>query len=135
MRSNVQKFRHVKNGQPREKPAVPAEDFQQRSRLDDLSPARFVLLTAGAASLAFGTVMALSSFSLPDIDWNRIIPRSAYDPACNIKGNISINSGEHIYHIPGQKDYASTRISSEHGERWFCSEAEARAAGWRKAGR
>lgn len=52
---------------------------------------------------------------------------------CNIKGNISINSRERIYHVPGQEYYASTKISPQYGERWFCSEEEARAAGWRKA--
>ncbi len=54
---------------------------------------------------------------------------------CNIKGNVSIDSGERIYHVPGQKFYSQTRISPEWGERWFCSEAEARKAGWRKAKR
>ncbi|WP_411970571.1 hypothetical protein [Mesorhizobium sp. BR115XR7A] len=54
---------------------------------------------------------------------------------CNIKGNISINTGEHIYHVPGQEHYWETRISPEYGERWFCSEAEAQEAGWRKARR
>lgn len=54
---------------------------------------------------------------------------------CNIKGNISRSSGRRIYHVPGDPDYASTRISPGHGERWFCTEAEARAAGWRRAGR
>lgn len=54
---------------------------------------------------------------------------------CNIKGNISHNSGRRIYHMPGDRDYARTRISPSRGERWFCSEAEARAAGWRRAGR
>ena len=59
-----------------------------------------------------------------------------FSPAgCNIKGNISINTGEHIYHVPGQKFYAATRINSRYGERWFCSEDEARRAGWRKARR
>lgn len=53
--------------------------------------------------------------------------------ACNIKGNVSQNSGERIYHVPGQEYYDETRISPEHGERWFCSEAEAWSAGWRKA--
>ncbi|TCL62943.1 succinoglycan biosynthesis protein exoi [Rhizobium sp. BK251] len=52
---------------------------------------------------------------------------------CNIKGNISINTGEHIYHVPGQEDYSTTKISPQYGERWFCSESEARAAGWRRA--
>jgi len=52
--------------------------------------------------------------------------------ACNIKGNFNTR-GERIYHMPGQKYYAETRISASHGERWFCSEAEARAAGWRRS--
>ncbi|WMT90177.1 hypothetical protein [Pelagibacterium sp. H642] len=53
---------------------------------------------------------------------------------CNIKGNVSIGSGERIYHVPGQRYYAATKIRPEYGERWFCSEAEARAAGWRRSG-
>ena len=52
---------------------------------------------------------------------------------CDIKGNISYNSGERIYHIPGQKYYNETKISPEYGERWFCTGAEARANGWRKS--
>ncbi|RWA62921.1 hypothetical protein [Mesorhizobium sp.] len=55
--------------------------------------------------------------------------------SCNIKGNISINTGERIYHVPGQEHYWETKISPQYGERWFCSEAEARAAGWRRARR
>ncbi|HET8728194.1 MAG TPA: hypothetical protein VFO41_11835 [Alphaproteobacteria bacterium] len=46
------------------------------------------------------------------------------DPACPIKGNIS-RSGNRIYHVPGGRDYAATRIDAGDGERWFCSEAEA----------
>lgn len=56
-------------------------------------------------------------------------------PGCNIKGNISIETGNRLYHLPGMEDYESTRISPEHGERWFCTEREAIAAGWRKAPR
>ena len=52
---------------------------------------------------------------------------------CAIKGNISASG--HIYHLPGQHDYDRTRINENAGERWFCSEAEARAAGWRPAQR
>ncbi|KQV18261.1 hypothetical protein ASC97_29840 [Rhizobium sp. Root1203] len=52
---------------------------------------------------------------------------------CSIKGNVSIISRERIYQVPGQH-YDVTKISPEYGERWFCSEAEARAAGWRRAG-
>lgn len=52
---------------------------------------------------------------------------------CNIKGNISYNGGKRLYHKPGDPDYADTRISAARGERWFCSEAEARSAGWKPA--
>jgi len=52
---------------------------------------------------------------------------------CVIKGNISFNSGERIYHVPGQAYYDDTTISESYGERWFCSEESAQAAGWRKA--
>ncbi|PZU17808.1 MAG: hypothetical protein DI589_25660 [Shinella sp.] len=64
-----------------------------------------------------------------------LIPKEYYDPTCNIKGNISYNGGERIYHMPGQERYQDTRINQADGERWFCSEADARAAGWRRAGR
>lgn len=51
---------------------------------------------------------------------------------CDIKGNIS-SSGEKIYHVPGQRFYNATVITLSKGERWFCSESAAVAAGWRKA--
>ena len=53
-------------------------------------------------------------------------------PGCAIKGNIS-RDGKRIYHLPGQRFYDQTGIDTGAGERWFCSEAEARAAGWRRA--
>ena len=49
-----------------------------------------------------------------------------------IKGNISF-SGEKIYHLPGCGSYSKTQINEARGEKWFCTEAEAQAAGWRKA--
>ncbi len=51
---------------------------------------------------------------------------------CVIKGNISTSS-EKIYHLPGQKYYDKTVVDESKGERWFCSEPEAQAAGWRKS--
>ncbi len=51
---------------------------------------------------------------------------------CDIKGNIN-NSGEKIYHLPGQQYYDKTIITPGKGERWFCNEAEAIANGWRKS--
>ena len=49
---------------------------------------------------------------------------------CQIKGNIN-SKGDRIYHVPGSRSYGATRINEANGERWFCSEAEAREAGWR----
>lgn len=56
-------------------------------------------------------------------------------PGCVIKGNISSNTGEKIYHMPGQRYYDQTTIDPEKGERWFCTEEEAIANGWRKSKR
>ncbi|WP_346773966.1 thermonuclease family protein [Brevibacillus sp. SYP-B805] len=46
-----------------------------------------------------------------------------------IKGNINAK-GEKIYHLPGSRDYDKTKP-----ERWFATEEEARAAGFRPAKR
>ncbi|WP_170565587.1 thermonuclease family protein [Ruegeria atlantica] len=62
----------------------------------------------------------------------RAAPTGTATAQCEIKGNIS-RSGERIYHLPGQRHYTQTRIDTGRGERWFCSETEARAAGWRRA--
>ena len=74
------------------------------------------------AALTFASLLILS-----------VGATSAEEPGgCNIKGNVNTR-GERIYHVPGQKYYDKTRISASHGERWFCSEEEARAAGWRRS--
>jgi len=52
---------------------------------------------------------------------------------CAIKGNVSRNG--RIYHMPWDPYYGRTRIDENRGERWFCTEDEALAAGWRAAGR
>jgi endonuclease YncB( thermonuclease family) len=54
--------------------------------------------------------------------------------SCTIKGNISAK-GERLYHRPGSRFYARTKIDTSRGERMFCSAREAEAAGWRPAGR
>ncbi len=52
---------------------------------------------------------------------------------CPIKGRVA--RGERIYVLPWSTEYPKARISKQRGERWFCTEAEAVAAGWRVAGR
>ena len=59
-------------------------------------------------------------------------PRDGPQSDCRgtgIKGNIN-GDGEQIYHSPGSANYDETVISRL-GERWFCTEQEARRAGWR----
>jgi endonuclease YncB( thermonuclease family) len=51
-------------------------------------------------------------------------------PGCPIKGNIN-RDGTRIYHAPWSPWWAKTSIDTRTGERWFCSEGEALAAGWR----
>ncbi len=78
---------------------------------------------------------------VPPWDWRRGVTldakttKAAPTGGCSIKGNISTKSGERIYHLPGGPWYDRTKVSESKGERWFCSEQEARAAGWRRAGR
>lgn len=47
---------------------------------------------------------------------------------CRIKGNIN-RSGNRIFHLPGSNSYEQTKP-----EVWFCSEQEAKEAGFRSAG-
>lgn len=61
----------------------------------------------------------------PQAGAGRVAPRVS--SACNIKGNHS-RRGEWIYHLPGMPYYEQTRP-----EAMFCSEAEAIAAGYRRA--
>ncbi|MBP7002493.1 thermonuclease family protein [Amaricoccus sp.] len=67
-------------------------------------------------------------------DWRATSWRDASGTApagdCPIKGNVN-RAGERIYHTPWSRDYARVRIDEGLGERWFCDEAEAQAAGWR----
>ncbi len=49
---------------------------------------------------------------------------------CVIKGNINSKDVK-IYHVPGGSNYEETEIDPDRGERWFCTEVEAREAGWR----
>ena len=95
------------------------------------------------ATITAGSIAALLALTAPRAD-----PMPAYtapiegsDSAgpivaetqdCAIKGNIS-KSGERVYHVPGGALYGRTQINEAAGERWFCTEQEAVAAGWRRS--
>jgi endonuclease YncB( thermonuclease family) len=53
---------------------------------------------------------------------------------CIMKGNVS-RIGKRLYHLPGQVNYAQITMDKGKGERWFCTQEEAHAAGWLRAGR
>jgi len=55
-----------------------------------------------------------------------------FNLGCNIKGNINA-IGEKIYHTADCPFYKETTVDKAAGEKWFCSETKAIAAGWRKA--
>ena len=59
---------------------------------------------------------------------------SAFLPDCKgqpvIKGNISAK-GEKIYHTKDSPVYDKVKIVEAEGEKYFCTAAEAEAAGWR----
>lgn len=101
-----------------------------------------------AKSTRTGLWGACASFGAPAADTTPTSPRPGVAPtrnrapvapappakpagACNIKGNIN-SKGDKIYHVPGGASYAKTKINKP-GERMFCSEADAVAAGWRAA--
>ena len=67
---------------------------------------------------------------MPPWEWRRSGGTEGAPEGCLIKGNIN-SKGKKIYHIPGSSSYGATKINVSQGERWFCSEGEARQAGWR----
>jgi endonuclease YncB( thermonuclease family) len=93
--------------------------------------------TQAAARAAARGMWAAGPQTAPE-DHRRARAASAPVPAiagnaCQIKGNIGASG--RIYHQPGQRDYAATRISAAKGEGWFCTTIEAEAAGFRAAKR
>ena len=58
--------------------------------------------------------------------------RARAPQGCPIKGKVSGRRGDGVktYHLPWSPSYMQLRVVSSRGERWFCSEDEARAAGF-----
>ncbi len=61
--------------------------------------------------------------------WTSAAPEAP--EGCAIKGNVS--SKGNIYHLPWSPWYNRVKVDVVRGERWFCTEADALAAGWRPA--
>ena len=52
-----------------------------------------------------------------------------------IKGNVDQRSGERLYYVPESLFYSTTVVEPGQGDRWFCTEAEAQALGWKRSKR
>jgi endonuclease YncB( thermonuclease family) len=89
---------------------------------------------AARRGLWAGTMVAPSEFRQEAAGQSAAASQQADRQDCRIKGNISA-SGERIYHVPGGAFYKRTRVDPAYGERWFCTEDEAIAAGWRRSRR
>ena len=91
-------------------------------------------MAKGFAGILVATVAVgvAGGYALGGLDLRANDVPKLFSGSCRIKGNISL-TGERIYHVPGQKYYPETNVRYLHGERWFCSEAEARQAGWRRS--
>lgn len=55
------------------------------------------------------------------------------NPKCIIKGNIRSQKKTKIYYLPDCAQYKTSIVSEDLGEHWFCSEKEAKDAGFVKA--
>ena len=112
---------------------------EQAERIDeDNLLARVIALRVERAAREAGTGIWRGQF-VPPWEWRQGIrlaqskDRSVVGE-CLIKGNVGRDS-ERIYHVPGGAYYGRTKIDPSKGGRWFCTEDEARAAGWRRSKR
>lgn len=55
------------------------------------------------------------------------------DAACTIRGKVAAD-GSRLYFVPTDPAYDTMAIDPSRGERTFCSDEDARAAGWRRPG-
>ena len=106
--------------QGRQRSTAARQPGRYRRRQKLILPWRTMLALGGLAALLYSYVGGV------------FFPNGESSGGCWIKGNISAN-GERIYHVPGGEYYIWTWINPVKGERWFCTEAEAQAAGWRRS--
>lgn len=62
----------------------------------------------------------------------REIGTETFDKECVIKGNVSANYTKD-YFLPGCPNYKRVLVDERKGEAWFCTEAEAEAAGYQRS--
>jgi endonuclease YncB( thermonuclease family) len=87
--------------------------------------------TARAAKLGVWQGPSTPAWEYRAQKWAAASTQPATPPGCAIKGNVS-HAGM-IYHMPWSPWYGKVVMRAGKGTRWFCSEADALAAGWRPA--
>ena len=50
-----------------------------------------------------------------------------------IKGNVESQTGDRLFHVPGDLLYSTTVVSEADGDTWFCTEEQAVTTGWTKS--
>jgi cold shock CspA family protein len=128
--ASIQGVALLPTAKARKAPSKQLGNPKQRQHGVQSGLATIALLMIGGT--AFVLIERLPSISTVQNDGVSAVT-AAVNPSCVIKGNISWNSGCKYYHVPGMEDYVNTQIDTEKGERWFCSETEARESGWVKA--
>lgn len=94
-----------------------------RYHSDSTSKVESLKTAAAAAKAAKIGIFSLECYQAENPD----------NPKCNIKGNIDKSTDTHLYYLPNCAQYKFTLVEKDLGEAWFCSEAEAVAAGFTRA--
>eukprot|EP00879_Flechtneria_rotunda_P005827 GHRR01006131.1.p1 GENE.GHRR01006131.1~~GHRR01006131.1.p1 ORF type:complete len:319 (+),score=111.51 GHRR01006131.1:262-1218(+) len=95
-------------------------------------------VSANAAKAATQTAVAAAQQAAESVSQSMVgpgTPAISGASKCNgplIKGNIN-SKGQKLYHTPNSRAYTRVEINERKGEKFFCSEQEALAAGWQPA--
>jgi len=76
-----------------------------------------------------------SKFEFP-WDWRRKREQAGADgadPSCPLKGKVAAD-GQRLYYGPLDPEYEAFAVDAARGDRFFCSDDQARAAGWLRPG-
>jgi hypothetical protein len=106
--------------------APPVDELKLRGT----GPKSGTRLTGPALRLA-PTLLAMTV--LLGVGHDRVIAAASYAEGCRIKATIDA-SGEKLYRLADDDGYGAAKVSFLKGGRWFCTEADARDNGWRRAG-
>lgn len=82
---------------------------------------RYIKTLVSTAELAHEQKKGLWSFCAPNPE-----------VGCQVKGNYD-KRGHRFYHLPSFRHYPQVKVNLENGDQWFCTEEEAKTAGFTRA--